>query len=185
MDHEGEDSGFNLYEDYGADMADDGDGGDDAVAVIDDTTYPMHGWDHHASAPEGAGVGVYPDLVDAGGFDHHDTKMDFDARGYGHDFHQNQHFDGGDPTQEFSDYMVQEIGGDQHEQDHHNHHQHQHQQGDDSGYDISSMELYHTPTIYPNLTQTQDSQQQYGNLTQLYRTQQLFWGFFDCRSDIL
>lgn len=146
MDHEGEDSGFNLYEHYGASMD------DDEVAVVDDTAFPMHGWDHHASvAEDGSGAGVYPDITgDNDGYDAQDSTMeDFNSTQYGHGFHQTQHFEG--DSQEFQNFMAD---------------QHDHHQGNQTAeYDINSMELYHTPTLYPNLTQSQQNTPQYGNCT--------------------
>jgi hypothetical protein len=128
----------------------------------------MDGWGdhHHISTAEAGGAGVYPDIIAGEGYDPHNTKMeDFDASQYGHDvFQQNQVFEG--DAQEFQNYMVvqqhQGIMGDQH--DHH------HAAGNESGYEIDSMELYHhNPTIYPNLTQSQESpqQQQYGTYTHI------------------
>ena len=54
MDHEGEDSGFNLYEHYGTGMGDvvGGGGEDDTVGVAGAAAFPMHGWDHHVSAAD-------------------------------------------------------------------------------------------------------------------------------------
>ena len=150
MDHEGEDSGFNLYEHYGANMD------DDEVAAVDDTAFPMHGWDQHASvAAAGSSAGVYPDLTgDNDGYDAQQSTMeDFDSTQYGHGFQQSQHFEG--DGQGFQNFMAHQSLSDQHD----------HNQGNQTEYDINSMELYHTPTIYPNLTQTQQNTPQYGNYT--------------------
>ena len=61
MDHEGEDSGFSLYDHYGTGMEEDGGGGgdgDEGVAVVDAAAFPMHGWgDHHHISAEAGGAG--------------------------------------------------------------------------------------------------------------------------------
>ena len=191
MDHEGEDSGFNLYEHYGTGMGDvvGGGGEDDTVGVSGAAAFPMHGWDHHVSAADEGDGGVYPDLTGEG-YTHLDTKMtDFDTTQYTHEFQQSHPPFEGDP-QEFQNYLVQHQGiGDQHDQDQHQHqHQQHHQAGTESGYDIHSMELYHTPTIYPTLAQTQEShqQQQYGTYTQidLFRCHIFHLTSFLRRSDV-
>lgn len=126
-----EDSNFNLYDTYGADMGD-----DTAMAGHD---FPLGGdtgvgWDHH---PEQSGG--YTDIEQQHG-GHYDpstttttTAMDdFGSTHYTHDFHHVQAFD--PEGQGFQDFLTQD---DQH--------------GENEPYDMNSMDLYHAPSIYPNL----------------------------------
>jgi hypothetical protein len=154
MDHEGDDSGFNLYEHYGASMDD-----EEEVAAVDESAFPMHhGWDdHHAQASlaaDGSGAGVYPDMADDNhGYNTpHTTMEDFDSTQYGHEFQQTQQHFEGDPQQAFHNFMDQSMTDD-----------HQHDLNQQNEYDLNSMEIYHTPTIYPDLTQAQQNTSHYGN----------------------
>ena len=123
--HEG--ANFNLYDTYGASI-------DEDTAMAGDD-FPLGGWDHD---PEQSGMG-YTDVQQPHG--HYDpstatasTAMDdFGSTHYAHDFQHEQGFD--QDEHHFQDFLAQD--------DHH--------RGENEPYDMNSMDLYHAPSIYPNL----------------------------------
>jgi hypothetical protein len=117
-------SNFVLYDDaYGAGM-------DDAV----DGAFLPGGWDHQGP---GVAAGRFPHVTGAEGYDPLTTMEDFGTTHYGQGYQHNQVFEQG--GQQFPEFMGQEHVGDE--------------QNVNDGFDISSMDLYHAPTIYPNLAQ--------------------------------
>jgi hypothetical protein len=139
MDHgnpsQHEDSNFNLYDTYGSGMDDD----------VADSTFPMGTWDHHQSVSEGlypgasSSVDQHGEVGGGGGYDHNTSGIDgFDPTVYTQQFQQEQPFD--PHVQQYPDFLGQEAMSDPH--------------GNVvGGYDMNSMDLYTTPSIYPDLTQ--------------------------------
>jgi hypothetical protein len=129
-----EDSNFNLYDTYGASIDD-----NTAMAGHDFPLGGGVGWDHHPEQSQQ--VGGYTDVEQ-----HYDpstttitTAMDdFGSTHYAHDFQHGQTFD--QDVHQFQDFLAQDD-----------------QQGGNEPYDMNSMDLYHAPSIYPNLGPSQDT----------------------------
>jgi hypothetical protein len=126
---------FNLYDTYGTEMDDD----DEAIGV-DDTSFPIGaggGWDHQGPNVVGySNINVQPTQYDPSTTTN-TTMVDFGTGHYTSEF-QHQHSFEHDGHQ-YQDYMVQDSMGDEHT--------------GNEGYDMNSMDLYNTPSIYPNLVQ--------------------------------
>jgi len=116
-----EESNFVLYDDAY------GAGMDDDV----DGALLLGGWGHQG--PGVPAAGQFPHVAE--GYDPRTTMDDFGTTHYGQEYQQNQTFE--HSGQQFPEFMGQEHMGDQ--------------QSVNDGFDISSMDLYRTPTIYPNL----------------------------------
>jgi hypothetical protein len=122
-----EESNFVLYDDaYGADMDDDVDG-----------AFLLGGWDHQGPGVAAAGSFPPATVTGAEGYGPPTTMDDFQTTHYGQEYQHNQAFEQG--GQQFPEFMGQEHMGDQ--------------QSVNDGFGISAMDMYHTPTIYPNLAQ--------------------------------
>src|SRR5271154_1490692 len=120
-----EDSNFNLYDTYDADM-------DDEVALVGGSSggggATFGGWGQHHQVH--AGEAGYSHETE---YDTSTTPMDdFGTAHYGHDFQHAQPFD--HDAHQFQDFMV--------------HNDDQHQAGTEGGFDMNSMDLYNTSTIY-------------------------------------
>jgi len=130
-----EDSNFNLYETYDTNMEDDA-----AMAGHD---FPLGGgdigvgWDHHHPEQQSGGYTHVEPQHDSHHYDPSATTTttamdDFGSTQYTHDFNQGQPFN--QEGHGFQDFLAQD---DQHE--------------GNGPYHMNSMDLYHAPSIYPNL----------------------------------
>ena len=117
---------YDVFDAYGTGMEDvgGGEGGD----------FTMLPWDHHDGG----------DFHGAGGntFDATNKHMDFDTSHYGTEFQHHSGFeqDGQGTFAEYLNHGAMGVDDDD-------------QTGGEGRYDMDSMDLYHAPSIYPNLNQ--------------------------------
>ena len=128
---ENDDSHFSMYDAYGTNIDDD--------AIMADSAFPVGGgasagggWDHHGRAVE-----AYPGVdIHAANYDNANNAASMDAFGNGpfdSGFRHHESFD--QDGHHFPDFLV----NDEHLESH--------------ALDIHSMDLYVTPSIYPNIGQ--------------------------------